>query len=149
MSPINTHYAHAYTSLSWVQMQEWTPPYLLNGKPRPELDSVPENVTYDERFTFSYRGVHTIDRVVFNRLAGATHGNHFDQRQIVLACSASSSSVGCRSPPNSSVAPPGLYQLFASFEGVPSMSPYVLLQPASGLAPASMTAASTVSQAGR
>ena len=57
--------------------------------------------------------------------AGATHGNHMDQRQVVLDCTPKSGSASCQSPPNSSVAPPGIYYLFASYQGVPSVAEYV------------------------
>ena len=129
-----------------------------------------------------------VDRVVINRVFSATHGNHFDQRQVrgtptcagmqmpstrqvlpfwsldsregllsregtalkdkgldsswlltwraarsplqvVLDCSAgSSSTIACAGPPNSSIAPPGQYMLFAVANGVPSIAPYVSLQ---------------------
>ena len=64
-----------------------------------------------------------------NRLTGATHGNHFDQRQVVLDCRAGSgTSQLCNSPPNSSIAPPGPYMLFALSNGVPSYAPYIFLE---------------------
>ena len=47
----------------------------------------------------------------------------------MLDCSsASSSTVACAGPPNSSVAPPGQYMLFAMASGVPSIAPYISLQ---------------------
>ena len=49
--------------------------------------------------------------------------------QVVLDCSpGSSSTMACAGPPNSSVAPPGQYMLFAVANGVPSIAPYVSLQ---------------------
>ena len=47
----------------------------------------------------------------------------------MLDCSASSGSrIACTGPPNSSIAPPGQYMLFAVSDGVPSIAPYVSLQ---------------------
>lgn len=100
--------------------QIYTPSYLQNGKPRPAITSSPSNVGYSANFSIRFSGVPSLDRIVFNRLAGATHSNHFDQRQVVLDCSDTNNTANCRSPPNSSVAPPGLYQLFVLFQGVPS-----------------------------
>ena len=57
--------------------------------------------------------------------AGSTHGNHMDQRQVVIDCSPASGTAYCRSPPNSFIAPPGVYYLFALYEGVPSKAEYV------------------------
>ena len=100
--------------------QIYTPSYLQNGKPRPAITSSPSNVGYSAGFSIGFSGVPSLDRIVLNRLAGATHSNHFDQRQVVLDCSDTGNTANCRSPPNSSVAPPGLYQLFVLFQGVPS-----------------------------
>ena len=48
---------------------------------------------------------------------------------MVLDCGASSgNALACVGPPNSSVAPPGQYMLFAMSDGVPSVAPYVSLQ---------------------
>ena len=63
-------------------MQIWTPPYLLNGKPRPTIDDAPKTLSYAKSFTFGFSGVSAVDRVVINRVISATHGNHFDQRQV-------------------------------------------------------------------
>lgn len=129
-------------------VQVWTPPYLLSGKPRPQISNVPANITYQERFSFNFRGVQDIDGVVLHRLSGATHGIHFDQRQIVLECSTTAAMVGCAAPPNSSIGPPGLYMLFALSSGVPSVAPFVLLQPSSAAANVSPASGPSFSQAG-
>jgi Domain of unknown function (DUF1929) len=67
--------------------------------------------------------------VVLTRLAGSTHGNHFDRRQVVLACAAVSSAVlQCTVPPSGSVAPPGVYMLFGLLRGTPSVARFVTLR---------------------
>lgn len=93
-------------------------------------------MAYATNYTIQFSNVSSVDRVVLNRLTGATHGNHFDNRQVVLACSGGSSQTNCASPPNSSIAPPGYYMLFALSGGVPSYAPYVSLQAPPGSAPA-------------
>ena len=54
-------------SLTLSGMQIYTPGYLQNGKPRPVTSDVPRTLTYGQRFSFTYSGVSTIDRVVLNR----------------------------------------------------------------------------------
>jgi len=112
---------------SWIHAQIYTPSYLQNGKPRPYITSAPKSVDYNVGFSVGFSNTTSLDRVVLNRLASSTHGVHFDQRQVVLDCSTTGFSSSCQSPPNSSVAPPGQYQLFASFQGVPSKASIVTL----------------------
>ena len=113
--------------------QIYTPGYLQNGKPRPTITSSPPSLGYSSPFPVRFSGVPSLDRVVLNRLASATHSNHFDQRQVVLNCSDVGNLANCQSPPNSSIAPPGQYQLFVLYQGVPSRANIVNLS--SGAAP--------------
>lgn len=113
--------------------QIYTPSYLQVGKPRPIITSNPPNIGYNTSFGVGFSGVPSQDRVVLNRLASSTHSNHFDQRQVVLDCTDVGSLANCQSPPNSSVAPPGQYQLFLLYQGVPSQANIVYLS--SGVAP--------------
>lgn len=109
--------------------QIYTPDYLSSGKPRPMITSAPQAMVYATTYTIQFSNVAAVDRVVLNRLAGSTHGNHFDQRQVVLDCNGlMPSETSCMSPPNSSIAPPGVYMLFILSEGVPSYAPSVSLQ---------------------
>ena len=112
--------------------QLYTPDYLQKGLPRPVIGGAPASVGYAQNFTFNFSNVTSIERVVFHRLTGATHGNHMDQRQVVLDCSFSSTQGNCASPPNSSIAPPGQYYLFAQSQGVPSVAEYVSVGIAAG-----------------
>ncbi|KAL3145060.1 hypothetical protein ABBQ32_003546 [Trebouxia sp. C0010 RCD-2024] len=107
--------------------QIYTPAYLQSGKPRPVIITSPSNISYSTNFAIGFSNTTSLDRVVLNRLAGATHGVHFDQRQVVLDCSPADSSSSCQAPPNSSIAPPGQYQLFASYQGVPSKANIVTI----------------------
>ena len=106
--------------------QLYTPDYLHSGKPRPVISNAPTRVSYDQAFTFGFSNVTDVDRVVFHRLTGATHGNHMDQRQVVLEfMTEAGHTVHAASPPNSTIAPPGQYYLFAAYQGVPSVAVYV------------------------
>lgn len=107
--------------------QLYTPDYLQNGKPRPSISGAPATVGYDRPFAFLFSGVSDIDRTVLHRVTGATHGNHMDQRQVELICTTSSGTASCTSPPDSNIAPPGQYFLFAAYQGVPSVAEYVSL----------------------
>ena len=109
------------------RVQIWTPYYLQNGQPRPTITSAPTTVTYGQNITVNYSGVSSIDRVVLNRVSGATDSNHMDQRQVVLTGASSAGSVRVTTPPNSNIAPPGQYYLFALSKGVPSEAVYVSL----------------------
>ena len=110
------------------RVQIWTPGYLQNGQPRPVITSAPSTVTYGQNITIKFSGVDNTDRVVLQRVVGATDSNHMDQRQIVLTGASSGGSVLINTPPNSNVAPPGQYYLFVLSNGVPSKAAYVSLQ---------------------
>ena len=110
------------------RVQLYTPAYLQNGKARPNIISVDDNTSYGQNVTIEFDGVPTIDRVVLQKYAGSTHGNHFDQRQVVLSCMPGDRSTVCSVPDNSSVAPPGQYMVFILYQGVPSIARFVSLQ---------------------
>ena len=122
------------------RVQIFTPDYLHSGKPRPVITAVNASaqtagvynvdaqVGYSQNFTIGFSNVTNLDRVVFNRLVGSTHGVHADQRQVVLDCSVTSGTATCTSPPNNYIAPPGVYMLFILNEGVPSQAEYISLQ---------------------
>ena len=110
------------------RVQIWTPGYLLQGKPRPVITSAPSTITYGQNVTVQFTNASSIDRVVLNRVSGATDSNHMDQRQVVLTGASSAGSVAVNTPPNSNIAPPGQYMLFVLSDGVPSVAVYVSLQ---------------------
>lgn len=110
------------------RVQIWTPGYLQNGQPRPVINASPPVITYGQNITVTFTGVPNVDRVVLNRVVGATDSNHMDQRQVVLTGASSAGSVLINSPPNSNIAPPGQYYLFVLASGVPSKAAYVSLQ---------------------
>lgn len=134
------------------RVQIFTPDYLHTAKPRPVITAVNASaqteavfdvvaqMDYAQNFTIGFSNVTNLDRIVFNRLVGATHGVHADQRQIVLECSTTPGLAQCTSPPNSNIAPPGVYMLFVLNEGVPSQAKYVSLQLAGNNVPATATA---------
>ncbi len=111
------------------RVQIYTPDYLHTTKPRPVISSVNQTeIGYTQNFTINFSNVTSLDRVVFNRLVGSTHGVHSDQRQIVLDCTVAGSTATCTTPPNNYIAPPGYYYLFVLYEGIPSVATYMSLQ---------------------
>ena len=110
------------------RVQVWTPGYLQNGQPRPVITASPPLITYGQNITVSFTGVPNVDRVVLQRVVGATDSNHMDQRQIVLTGGTGSGSIVVNTPPNSNIAPPGQYYLFILSNGVPSRAAYISLQ---------------------
>ena len=121
-------------------MQLYTPDYLHTNKSRPVINSAPTVVSYAQNFSVQFSNSSSIDRVVLTRLATSTHGIHADQRQVVLACDASASSINCTAPPNSNIAPPGVYMLFLLYQGVPSHAAYVTVMTQAAAAAAVATA---------
>lgn len=111
------------------RVQIYTPDYLHTTKPRPVIPSVNQtDIGYTQNFTINFSNVTSLDRVVFNRLVGSTHGVHSDQRQIVLDCTVAGSTATCTTPPNNYIAPPGYYYLIVLYEGIPSVASYMSLQ---------------------
>lgn len=110
------------------RVQIWTPDYLLTGKPRPVITSAPASAGYNSSILLAFSGVAAVDSVTLIRPGSATHGVHFDERSVVLACAPSSNgSVACQAPPSPNIAPPGQYMCFILLEGVPSMAKYLSL----------------------
>ena len=117
------------------RVQIYTPDYLLTGRPRPEITNEPDRLSYGEDFNITFGNVSSIDIVRLLRLDTVTHGIHFDSRSIVLDCDNSTGgSISCAAPPNSSIAPPGIYYLFILSEGVPSVAKFVSM-PVEGAKP--------------
>lgn len=64
------------------KVQIFTPPYLLNGNPRPVIESAPVNMSWHQDYDVIWSGTHTIDRVVVQKLADSTHSLSWDLRQV-------------------------------------------------------------------
>ena len=113
----------------------YSPPYLFNGDApatRPTLIAATGRWRYDKDVTFAVSGDTTIRNACLIRAPSTTH--QFDQSQRYVPLTLLSSSVrgdGVRqyflkAPPDSFVAPPGDYLLFASdAAGVPSVAQWV------------------------
>ena len=111
------------------RIERFTPPYLLTGKPRPVIKDAPSFLTHDSTFKITMESPDKVDRVTFIRYSTTTHNLNTDQRFIELEILGKlGSTVYLQMPPNSAIAPPGIWHLFALSQGVPSVSKTVNLQ---------------------
>lgn len=111
------------------QIERFTPPYLLTGKTRPVIKDAPLSLTHDSTFKIEMESSDPVDRFTFIRYSTSTHNLNTDQRFIELEIlGRSGSTVYLQMPPNSAIAPPGNWHLFALSEGVPSVSATINLQ---------------------
>lgn len=111
------------------QLERFTPPYLLTGKPRPIIKDAPESLTHDSIFRIEVESPETVDRVTFIRYSTTTHNLNTDQRFIELEILGKLGlNIYLQMPPNSAIAPPGNWHLFVLSDGVPSVSKTINLQ---------------------
>ena len=91
----------------------------------PTITGVPSNINYGNTFTIQSQDP-TISSVVLVRNGTVTHAFGMDQRMVGLSFTAGSGSLTVTAPPNSNIAPPGYYMLFAlNSAGVPSRASFV------------------------
>jgi hypothetical protein len=111
------------------RVQHYVPAYLTTASPRPVISTAPPTVTYDTQFAVGFSAVSGIDRVVMIRQSAVTHSTHMDERLVVLVISVSNTAgiVTAVAPPDSTIAPPGMYMLFIMYQGVPSRAAWVQL----------------------
>ena len=106
------------------RIERFTPPYLLTSKARPIIESAPAKLTYNSTFVIKMTSpVGDIDRVTFIRYSTVTHQTNTDQRFIELEILAKKGNqIYLSMPPNSAIAPPGNWFIFALSKGVPSVA---------------------------
>jgi hypothetical protein len=107
----------------------FSPPYLFkkdgSGElaPRPEITSAPDEMTYKGEFALSVPNADSIGKVALARLGAVTHSVNMEQRYVPLSFSADGDAINATAPANASIAPPGIYMLFAiNANGVPSVA---------------------------
>ena len=129
---------------SWETAEFFSPPYLLNGTPRPEVAAINDldvasgmpTLSWGETVTVSLAPGTTFDevgRVTLVRLGSVTHQLDMEQRHLDLGCfwetgsdSQRRATLTVHGPQNGNLAPPGYYMLFLVTEaGTPSMGHYV------------------------
>jgi len=116
-------------------MEIFTPPYLYAGDgsgnlaPRPQIDSAPTSVVFDQAFFVGTADPSSISKAVMMRVSSVTHSIDFEQRRVPLVKSAVAGGLNLKAPPNSNVAPPGYYMLFLiDTQGVPSVAKMIRVE---------------------
>ena len=109
----------------------YQPAYLFNADgslaTRPSLTAAPTTVGYGNTFTVTSNG--TIASAVLIREGAATHAFDMSQREVELSFTTNGQTLTLTGPPNSNVAPPGVYLLFlVNTNGVPSVGQVVKVQ---------------------
>ena len=108
------------------RVEQFLPPYLLNGKARPSLSMTNKDWTYGQTVTLTI----TLPnggpaKVTILGSETSTHGNNMGQRTLFPAFTCAGTSCTVTAPPNVHVAPPGWYQVFFLDDGTPSTSTWV------------------------
>ena len=103
-----------------------TPPKLKYDPDRPELNNVPDYISYNNIFEVTKNDV-KIETVSLIKASSTTHNNNMDQRCIVLPIKKQTkNALKLLSPQDSTYAPPGYYMLFIlDNEKVPSVGKFV------------------------
>lgn len=112
-------------------IEQFLPPYLLNGKPKPSFQAAHTDWNYGETITITNVAAPNwgTGSVQFSMLGAvsSTHSNSMGQRTLFPAVSCSGSTCTITAPPEAHIAPPGWFQLFAVDDGQPSDGVWVRL----------------------
>lgn len=109
------------------RIETFTPPYLLQGKPRPTFTLTNKDWTYGQQISFNLGGPAQNGDIQVSLLGSvtSTHGNSMGARTLFPAVSCSGTSCTVTSPPGKYIAPPGWYQFFVLDGGIPAVGVYV------------------------
>jgi galactose oxidase-like protein/PKD domain-containing protein len=109
----------------------YSPAYLFNANgslaTRPVITGAPSRIGYNSApFTVQTPDAPNIRSVVLIKPGSGTHAYDMEQRLIGLTFTAVSGALTVNAPPNSNLAPPSYYMLFALNQtGVPSVARFV------------------------
>ena len=112
-------------------IEQFLPPYLLNGKPNPSFELQNRDWNYGESITVEgivapNAGAGSVNFSMLGATS-STHSNSMGQRTIFPAVSCSGSTCTITAPPDPHIAPPGWFQLFALDDGQPSQGMWIRL----------------------
>lgn len=110
------------------RIEVFSPPYLLQGKPRPTFTITNRDWAYGATgipFTLGAAAQNGGIKVTLLGAVHSTHGNSMGARNLVPRISCSGTSCTVDAPPNAHVCPPGWYQFFVVDGGVPAVGVYV------------------------
>ncbi|POS81485.1 copper radical oxidase, partial [Diaporthe helianthi] len=110
------------------RIEVFSPPYLLQGKPRPTFTISNRDWEYGATgipFTLGGAARNGDVKVTLLGAVSSTHGNSMGARTLVPKMSCSGTRCTVDAPPNAHVCPPGWYQFFVVDGGVPAVGVYV------------------------
>lgn len=108
------------------KLEIFEPPYLFHG-PRPEIGSVPNEITWGENFKVDTTS--EVARLVLMSPGATTHANNMSQRHVELNFTTDTDGVIAAAPASANIAPPGYYMLFLlSSESVPSVAEWIRIR---------------------
>lgn len=109
------------------RVETFTPPYLLNGLPRPTFEMENTDWAFGEEVTFTL-GAAARNGAITASLLGSvssTHGNSMGARTLLPDVECSGTSCTVTAPPDAYISPPGWYQFFVLDGGVPAVGVFV------------------------
>ena len=107
------------------RVEVFTPPYLLNGQPRPSFSIAVTDWTYGGSYSLSVSGGSGAYSATLLGGVSSTHGNSMGGRTLMPEFSCGGGSCTVVAPPGANIAPPGWYQLFVLSNGIPAVGTYV------------------------
>ena len=106
------------------RIEQFLPPYLLSGKPRPAYTITDTDWAYGTTHTITITAG-APDKISLMAAVSSTHGNSMGMRTIFPAYTCNGGSCTITAPPNANISPPGWHQLFILQNGMPSLSKWV------------------------
>jgi len=108
------------------RVEVFSPPYLLNGKPRPSFTLTNRDWAYGSTVTFSYTAAGNGPlSVTLLGAVSSTHGNSMGARTLQPQVTCGGGTCSFVAPPNANVCPPGWFQFFLVDGGVPAVGVYI------------------------
>ena len=110
------------------RVEIYSPAY-MDAEARPEITTLPDEISYDQAFVVDVDGLQNAENVVM-RLSYSgfhTHAVDMGQRMVGLASQVQGAKVSVTAPRDASVMPPGVYLLWAVADGIPSEGKWVKL----------------------
>ncbi|KAK7969552.1 WSC domain-containing protein [Apiospora saccharicola] len=110
-----------------MRVEVFTPPYILNGKPRPTFTITNKDWAWGQTVAFTLGGAPQNGAITVSLLGAvsSTHGNSMGARTIFPAVSCNGLSCTVTAPPNAHVCPPGWFQFYVLDGGIPAVGVYV------------------------